>query len=83
MRRLTAAQALECETADGGRCRCRCLGLYHGRDSVHTAEELAGLPDNDPHQVVPPGPKPPRRRRQKRLVGHQQLIDGGERELWA
>ena len=30
MRRITAMQALKCETSGSRRCQCRCGGLLHG-----------------------------------------------------
>ncbi|HVW34728.1 MAG TPA: hypothetical protein VHL53_19500 [Acidimicrobiia bacterium] len=51
MRRLTAPQALACEQAAGGRCRCRCAGRLHGAGRVPDELGLAGLDPADAHWV--------------------------------
>lgn len=46
LRALSAAQANACENAQGGRCRCRCGGAFHG---AQRTEDPTSLPDGDPH----------------------------------
>ncbi len=48
MRALTLAQAASCENATTLRCRCRCSGLAHGRQTHFIFQEL---PESDPHHV--------------------------------
>jgi hypothetical protein len=57
MRRLSARQAVTCETAAGPRCKCRCGGLLHGQARIGDAEGAAGLPEDDPHHARPPRPR--------------------------
>ena len=52
MRRLTFSQALACELAEGGRCRCRCRGVVHGARRVVDELGLVGLAAGDPHFVA-------------------------------
>jgi len=49
VRRLSARQAVTCETAKGRRCRCRCGGLLHGAGRFTDADGARLLPDDDPH----------------------------------
>ncbi len=51
IRSLSARQAAKCETASHPRCKCRCGGLLHSAARIHSADELAWLPDDDPHYV--------------------------------
>jgi hypothetical protein len=44
---LSQSQARRCEEAKGGRCRCRCGGVLHGRQLAL----LGLLPDDDPHYI--------------------------------
>jgi hypothetical protein len=59
VRRLSARQALTCETAKGKRCMCRCGGLLHGRGLVRELEDAPKLDEHDPHHA-----QMPRQRRQ-------------------
>jgi hypothetical protein len=56
VRALSERQARQCESAKGGRCRCRCQGAFHGKariaeDEPRSAFEL--LSDDDPHRIPP------------------------------
>ena len=51
MRRLSAAQAKRCETGERPRCRCRCLGAFHGSQRSQLPEYFEDLPEEDPHQT--------------------------------
>lgn len=45
MRPLSRKQALACEHARTERCRCRCMGQFHGKshDSLRFCEKVTGL----------------------------------------
>lgn len=49
VRALTASQALACELAATGRCRCRCRGALHGASRVADVAGIEALPEGDPH----------------------------------
>jgi hypothetical protein len=53
MRKLSRSQAGRCENSTGKRCRCRCGGASHGKARA-SADDLAQLPDDDPHYVARP-----------------------------
>ena len=46
MRGFSHSEAIECETAVGTVCKCRCQGAYHG-----ARRELSALPETDSHFV--------------------------------
>lgn len=53
MRALGHSEAVECETAAGDTCKCRCNGAYHGarRLGTMTVEDFQNLPLTDPHHL--------------------------------
>lgn len=53
MKALSARQAFNCETAEGGRCRCRCGGAAHGLKRAGDRAALTALPADDPHRIAP------------------------------
>lgn len=63
MKRLSMAAATRCETAKGGRCRCRCGGQLHGAGRGLDQGFFEALPDNDPHHAMAQ-----RRERKKRVL---------------
>lgn len=60
MKRLGLSAATRCETAKGGKCKCRCGGLLHGKARGEDPEFFAGLPKDDPHFALPKPVKKPR-----------------------
>ncbi len=46
---LTERQPMRCENAVHSRCRCRCRGLAHGRQTYFRFEDLS---EDDPHRVA-------------------------------
>lgn len=56
MRPLSESQARRCETAKGGRCRCRCAGAFHGAARISPDDPRQALEDlaaDDPHRIPP------------------------------
>jgi hypothetical protein len=53
MRALSWRQASRCESARGGKCRCRCGGLLHGSKRIEQPERefFEALPAEDPHHL--------------------------------
>ena len=61
MKRLSARGATRCEMAKGGKCRCRCGGLLHGKGRGSDVSFFKTLPRDDPHFALPkrePNPRP-------------------------
>jgi hypothetical protein len=53
MKRLSMRAAMRCETAETGRCRCRCGGLLHGKARGEDQTFFQDLPLEDPHHAQP------------------------------
>jgi hypothetical protein len=54
VKRLSARQAVACETATTNRCRCRCDGALHGAGRFTDPDDAAvlrELPAEDPHAL--------------------------------
>lgn len=69
MRALSVPQASRCETALGGKCRCRCGGVLHGERRIlePDRELFEALPEDDPHHITSAEEKKRRRRKSGRL----------------
>ena len=53
MRALSWRQADRCETAKGGKCRCRCGGKLHGKKRAPEPDRafFEQLPEDDAHHI--------------------------------